>query len=63
MAKFKCIYSGNVFVFESDYDIKGLRKHPDYVEVVESEAVNEKIVKVDKQPMKRTYNKVKSKDE
>jgi len=34
MAKFKDKSSGNVFEFTSDYDIKTMRKHPDYVEVV-----------------------------
>ncbi len=35
MAKFRDNQSGNVFVFESDYDIKSLRKHPGYTEVIE----------------------------
>lgn len=35
MAKFRCKQSGNMFVFESEYDIKGLRKHPEYEEVIE----------------------------
>ena len=35
MAKFKCKQSGNIFVFESEHDIKGLRKHPEYEEVIE----------------------------
>lgn len=37
MAKFKCKQSGNVFVFESEHDIKGLRVHPEYEEVFEVE--------------------------
>jgi hypothetical protein len=35
MAKFRDNQSGNVFVFESEYDIKSLRKHPGYTEVIE----------------------------
>lgn len=36
MAKFRDNQSGNVFVFESEYDIKSLRKHPGYTEVTEN---------------------------
>lgn len=39
MAKFRCIHSGNVFVFESQHDINDLRKHPEYVEVIEQDKV------------------------
>ena len=35
MAKFKDKSSGNIFEFTSDYDIKTMRKHPDYSEVKE----------------------------
>lgn len=35
MAKFRDNASGNVFVFESQYDIDSLRKHPEYTEVIE----------------------------
>jgi hypothetical protein len=35
MAKFKDIATGNVFVFESQHDIDSLRKHPEYIEVIE----------------------------
>lgn len=35
MAKFRCILSGNVFVFESEHDIRDLRKHPEYEEIKE----------------------------
>lgn len=60
MAKFRCIHSGNVFVFESEHDIRDLRKHAEYQEVIE-QSQEPKVEKV--QPAKRTYNKVKSKDE
>ena len=63
MAKFRCKQSGNVFVFESEYDIQGLRKHPDYTEVVETAEADKEPLKADKNSVKRTYNKVKSKDE
>lgn len=35
MAKFRDKASGNVFLFESQYDIDSLRKHPEYEEVIE----------------------------
>lgn len=35
MARFRDIASGNVFLFESQYDIDSLRKHPEYEEVIE----------------------------
>lgn len=35
MARFRDKASGNIFVFESDYDVKSLRKHPEYEEVIE----------------------------
>jgi len=40
MAKFRDNASGNVFVFESQYDIDSLRKHPEYTEVIEEEKVS-----------------------
>lgn len=35
MAKFKCLASGNVFEYTTDHDIKTMKTHPGYVEVVE----------------------------
>ena len=35
--KFMCKYSGCVYVFESEHDIKSLLTHPDYVKVDEEE--------------------------
>lgn len=35
MAKFRDKTTGNVFVFELEHDIKSLRDHPDYEEVVD----------------------------
>lgn len=46
MAKFREIASGNVFEFDQEQDIKGLRSHPEYEEVIEE-------VKVEK-PAKKT---------
>lgn len=37
MAKFKCKYSGNVVEFSLEHDIKAMRVHPDYAEVVDNE--------------------------
>jgi hypothetical protein len=39
MAKFRDNASGNVFVFESQYDIDSLRKHPEYTEILEEQVV------------------------
>lgn len=36
MAKFKCNQSGNVFEFLLDHDIKTMRTHSEYTEVVEA---------------------------
>ena len=33
MAKFRCNYTGNVFEFKIDHDIKTMREHPDYTEI------------------------------
>jgi hypothetical protein len=35
MAKFKDKATGNVFEFTSDHDIKTMREHSEYVEVIE----------------------------
>lgn len=35
MAKFKCIHSGTIVEFFTEYDDKQMRQHPEYVEVVE----------------------------
>ena len=49
MVDFKCIVSGNTVSFKTDMDIKDMRKHPGYEEVVEV-----KEVKVEK---KEPHNK------
>lgn len=41
MAKFRDKASGNVFLFESQYDIDSLRKHPEYEEVIDVVSVVE----------------------
>ena len=33
MAKFKCLLSGNVFEFHTDFDIETMREHPQYEEL------------------------------
>ena len=35
MALFKCIQTGNVTEFDLDWDIRTMRQHPDYEEVLE----------------------------
>jgi hypothetical protein len=49
MAKFKCKQSGNVFEFMLEHDIKAMRKHAEYTEIIEK-AETEK-----QEPEKRSY--------
>lgn len=44
---FKCLLSGTVVYFEHDHDIKEMRKHPQYEEVVVS-AVEEPVTPIKK---------------
>ena len=46
--RFKCKQSGNVFEFSSEHDIKTMRTHPEYVEIVE-----EVVEQLDKKPIGR----------
>ena len=39
MALFRCNQSGNVVEFRDDYDIKTMKKHPEYTEVDTSAVV------------------------
>ena len=39
MAKFKCLSTGNIFEFKYEVDIISMRKHPEYVEVLEDSVV------------------------
>ncbi len=48
MAKFKCNHSGNIAEFFVEHDIKTMRAHPEYTEVVAEET-----------PVKTTTKKVK----
>jgi len=48
MAKFKCNHSGNIVEFLLEHDIKTMRTHPEYTEVVAEET-----------PVKTTTKKVK----
>lgn len=36
--KFKCKLTGCVYEFNTEHDIKTMKEHPDYAEVVEQEA-------------------------
>lgn len=36
--KFKCKLTGCVYEFTTEHDIKTMKEHPDYAEVVEQEA-------------------------
>lgn len=46
--KFKCKQSGNVFEFNNEHDIKTMRTHPEYVEIVE-----EVVEQIEKKPIGR----------
>ena len=48
MAKFKCKLSGNVYEFVNDFDIKDMRDHPQYEEVLEESDDGLRIQKVKK---------------
>lgn len=50
--KFKCVQSGNVFEFHSEHDVKTMRTHPGYVEVVPT--VEVKVEEQQEEPVKRT---------
>ena len=49
--RFKCNQTGNIFEFISEHDIKTMKTHPEYQEVVEDQEV------IEDKPVKRTYNK------
>ena len=51
--KFKCIYSGQVYEFTQEQDIKTMKEHPEYVAVEEVEPVK---------PTKRVTPKVVSEE-
>lgn len=45
--RFKCNHSGNVFEFTNEHDIKTMRTHSEYTEVLEEAPVKTKKVKQD----------------
>lgn len=45
MAKFKCVASGEIYSFELEHDIKSMRTHPGYEEIVEQETTEDAPVK------------------
>jgi hypothetical protein len=53
MAKFKCITSNEVYEFTMEHDIASMRKHPEYIEVIEEE----------EKPSRKTSSKKEIKDE
>lgn len=53
MAKFKCIASGEVYEFVHEHDIKSMRSHTEYVEVIE-QPVEEPAKKVGRPPKKES---------
>lgn len=50
--KFKCVQSGNVFEFHTEHDVKTMRTHPGYVEVVSTVKVQAE--EQQEEPVKRT---------
>jgi hypothetical protein len=52
MAKFKCNHSGNVFEFVNEHDIKTMRTHTEYTEIIPQE-VEDLVVKPKKASAKQ----------
>lgn len=50
--KFKCVQSGNVFEFHTEHDVKTMRTHPGYVEVVEQAQQEEPVKRTAGRPRK-----------
>ena len=48
MAKFKCIHTGCVYEWNEQETIDNMRKHAEYVEVVEEPPAPKKLAKEDK---------------
>lgn len=53
MALFKCLQTGNTVEFDLEHDVRTMRQHPDYVEIVEE-------VKQEEKPAKKTAVKPKA---
>lgn len=53
MAKFKCLLSGNIFEFHTDFDIETMREHPQYEEIEEEEVVVKKKTTVSSKKTKK----------
>ena len=51
--RFKCNHSGNVFEFTNEHDIKTMRTHSEYTEVIEEAPVKTKKVKQDETSISR----------
>lgn len=49
MVKFKCKHTGNISEFNTEHDIKTMREHTEYVEIIENEVVEKE------EPEKRAY--------
>jgi len=45
MAIFKCVRTGNTAEFNLEHDIRAMRQHPEYTEVIEEVKQEEKPVK------------------
>ena len=45
MAIFKCVQTGNTVEFNLEHDIRTMRQHPEYTEVIEEVKQEEKPVK------------------
>ena len=48
--KFMCKYSGSIYSFTMEHDIKAMLTHPDYMKVEEEEEVKEEVAS---EPAKR----------
>jgi len=45
MAKFRCVHTSNICEFTNEWDIKQMREHKEYTEVVETPTNEEPTVK------------------
>jgi len=51
--KFMCKYSGSMYSFEFEHDIKAMLSHPDYIKVDEEEEVKEEAAPKRGRPAKK----------
>ena len=50
--KFKCLHTGDVYIYENAHDIEHMKNHPEYEAIIEQAEAPKPVT-----PVKRTYNK------